>query len=49
MARLQGNLKDIDKINQGISNLQIEHRVGAKTSKGFLPQKHCVAKFIRQM
>lgn len=46
MTRFQGDLKDMDKIIQGISNVQIEHRVGTKKSKGFLTQKHCVAKYL---
>lgn len=46
MTRFQGDLRDMDEIIQGISNVQTEHRVRTEKSKGFLPQKHCVAKYL---
>lgn len=38
MTRFQGDLRDMDEIIQGISNVQTEHRVGTEKSKGFYPK-----------
>lgn len=46
MTRFQDDLRDMDKKIQGILNVQTERRVGTKKKKGFLPQKHCVAKYL---